>query len=38
MLSFGRGIVTWWLSPAYLLSFMAERVYFRFMLPNPFLT
>jgi Zn-dependent protease len=38
MLSFGRGLVTWWLSPAYLLSFMAERVYFRFMLPNPFLT
>jgi Zn-dependent protease len=38
MLLFGRGIVTWWLSPAYLLSFMAERVYFRFMLPNPFLT
>lgn len=36
LLSFGRPLVTAWLSPAYYLRILAEMVYFPFMLPNPF--
>jgi Zn-dependent protease len=37
LLSFGRGLVAWWLMPAYLAPQLAERLYLRFLLPNPFL-
>jgi Zn-dependent protease len=36
MLSFGRPLVTAWLSPAYYLRMLAEQVYYPYMLPNPF--
>jgi Zn-dependent protease len=36
LLSFGRPLVNAWLSPAYYLRIVAERLYFPFMLPNPF--
>lgn len=36
VLSFGRPLVTAWLSPAYYLRALAEQVYFPYMLPNPF--
>lgn len=36
VLSFGRGLVNAWLAPAYYLRIVAERLYFPYMLPNPF--
>ena len=36
VLSFGRGLVNAWLAPAYYLRLVAERLYFPYMLPNPF--
>lgn len=36
VLSFGRPLVSAWLSPAYYLRELAERIYFPYMLPNPF--
>ena len=36
VLSFGRGIVTAWLAPAFVLRLVAEKLYFPYMLPNPF--
>jgi Zn-dependent protease len=36
LLSFGRPLVSAWLSPAYYLRMLAEQVYFPYMLPNPF--
>jgi Zn-dependent protease len=36
LLSFGRPLVTAWLSPAYSLSSWAADLYIPFMLPNPF--
>ncbi len=36
MLTFGRPLVTAWLSPAYYLRGVAELFYFPYMLPNPF--
>ena len=36
LLSFGRPLVTAWLSPAYVLSALAAELYIPFMLPNPF--
>ena len=36
LLSFGRPLVSAWLSPAYYLRQVAERFYYPFMLPNPF--
>ncbi len=36
VLSFARGLVTLWLTPAYYLRFLAEQLYLPFMLPNPF--
>jgi Zn-dependent protease len=38
LLTFGRPLVSAWLSPAYTLRSLAERLYFPFMLPNPFAT
>lgn len=38
VLSFGRPLVDAWLSPAYFLRILAERVYFPYLLPNPFAT
>ena len=38
VLSFARGLVTLWLTPAYYLRFLAEQLYLPFMLPNPFST
>lgn len=36
VLSFGRPIVNLWLSPAYVLRVVAERLYSSYLLPNPF--
>ena len=36
LLSFGRPLVNAWLQPAYVLSMLAERFYFPYLLPNPF--
>ncbi len=36
MLSFGRPLINAWLTPVYVLRIMAERVYFPYLLPNPF--
>lgn len=36
MLSFGRGMLSAWLFPAFYLSFLAQQMYGRYLLPNPF--
>lgn len=36
LLSFGRPLVNAWLAPAYALRLLAERVYYPYMLSNPF--
>ncbi len=36
VLSFARGLINIWLTPAYYLRFLAERLYLPYMLPNPF--
>jgi Zn-dependent protease len=36
LLSFGRGLVTAWLAPAYILRLVAQKLYYPYMLPNPF--
>ena len=36
VLSFARGLVNLWLTPAYALRALAERLYVPFLLPNPF--
>lgn len=37
MLYFARGLLNAWLMPAYYIAFIAERFYFPYVLPNPFL-
>ncbi len=37
MLYFARGVLNAWLMPAYYIAFIAERFYFPYVLPNPFL-
>lgn len=37
MLYLARGLLNLWLTPAYYVAFIAERFYFPYMLPNPFL-
>ncbi len=37
MLYFARGVLNAWLMPAYYIAFLAERFYFPYVLPNPFL-
>lgn len=36
LLSFGRPLVNAWLAPAYALRLLAERIYYPYMLSNPF--
>jgi len=36
LLSFGRGLLNAWLTPAILLRLVAQKFYFPYMLPNPF--
>lgn len=36
VLTFGRGLIAAWLSPAYFVSGIAERFYLPYLLPNPF--
>ena len=36
VLSFARPLVNLWLAPAFILRMLAERLYFPYLLPNPF--
>ncbi len=36
LLSFGRPLITAWLAPAFFLRLAAQKLYFPYMLPNPF--
>ncbi len=38
VLYFARGLLNLWLAPAFYLGLLAERFYFPYMLPNPFLS